>query len=80
MLLISISNCERLFNSTKFILNPLRACIKSNLFKALKTLRAWYLQKQRDNNRSDKEIRWQKEPEVISKALEGDGVDSNAEL
>ena len=54
--------------------------MKSDLFEALETLRAWYLQKQRDNDRSDKEIRWQKELEVISKALEGDGVDSDAEL
>ena len=45
-LLILISDCERSFSSAKFTLNPLRACMKSDLFKALETLRAWYLQNQ----------------------------------
>ena len=52
---ISISDCKRSFSSAKFTLNPLRAYIKSNLFKALETPRAWYLQKLQDD-RSGKEI------------------------
>jgi hypothetical protein len=54
--------------------------MKSDLFEALETLRAWYLQKQRDNDKSDKEIGWQEELEVISKALGRDGIDGDAEL
>ena len=77
---ISISECERSFSSAKFTLNPLRACMKPDLFEALETLRAWYLQKQRDNDKSDKEIGWQEELEVISKALGRDGIDGDAEL
>ena len=77
---ISISDCERSFSSAKFTLNPLRACMKSDLFEALETLRAWYLQKQQDYDRSNEEIRWKEELEVISKALEGHGMDSDAEL
>jgi hypothetical protein len=76
---ISISSCERSFSSAKFALNPLRACMKSDLFEALETLRAWCLQKLQDDDRSEKDIRW-KELEVISQALEGYGMDSDAEL
>jgi hypothetical protein len=71
---ISISECERSFSSAKFTLNPLRACMKSDLFEALETLRGWYLQKQRDNDNSDEEAGLKEELEVISKALESDGV------
>ena len=53
--------------------------MKSDLFEALETLRAWYLQKLQDDDRSEKEI-GQKELEVISQALEGYGMDSDAEL
>ena len=77
---ISISDCEQSFSSAKFILNPLRACMKSDLFEALETLRGWYLQKHSDNDRSNEDIGWREELEVISKALESDGVDSDAEL
>ena len=78
-LLLSIYDCERSFSSAKFTLNPLRACMNSDLFEALETLRAWHLQKLQDDNRSEKEVGW-KEPEVISQALEGHGMDSDAEL
>ena len=61
-------------------LNPLRACMKSHLFEALETLRAWYLQKQQDNDRSNKDIGWMEELEIISRALECHGLDNNAEL
>jgi hAT family protein len=77
---ISISDCERSFSSAKFTLNPLRACMKSDLFEALETLRAWYLQKQQDNDRNNEEMGWKEELEVISKALEGRDIDSDAEL
>ena len=30
-------------DSAKFTLNPLRACMKSDLFEALEILRVWYL-------------------------------------
>lgn len=53
--------------------------MNSDLFEALETLRAWHLQKLQDDNRSEKEVGW-KEPEVISQALEGHGMDSDAEL
>ena len=77
---ISVSDCERSFSSAKFTLNPLRACMKSDLFEALETLQAWYLQRQQDNDRSDEEIGWKEELEVISKALEGDSLDGVVEL
>ena len=77
---ISVSDCERSFSSAKFTFNPLRACMKSDLFEALETLQAWYLQRQQDNDRSDEEIGWKEELEVISKALEGDGMDGDVEL
>ena len=41
---ISSSECERSFSSAKLTLNPLRAFLKSDLFEALETLRAWFLQ------------------------------------
>jgi hypothetical protein len=41
---ISSSECERSFSSAKFALNPLRSRMKSDLFEALETLRAWYLE------------------------------------
>jgi len=40
---ISVSECERSFSSAKFTLNPLRACMKFDLFEGLETLRAWFL-------------------------------------
>jgi len=54
--------------------------MKSDLFEALETLRGWYLQKNSDNNRSNKDIGWREELEVISKALKSDGIDSDTEL
>src|SRR5271154_3442361 len=72
---ISISDCERSFSSAKFTLNPLRSCMKSDLFEEPETLRAWYLQKQQDNDRSNEEIGWKKELEAISGALESHGLD-----
>ena len=77
---ISISDCEQSFSSAKFTLNLLRACIKSDLFEALEMLQAWYLQNQQDSDRSDEEIRWKEELEVISKALEGDEIDGDMGL
>ena len=77
---ISISDCEWSFSSAKFTLNLLHLCMKSDLFEVLETLQAWYLQKQQDNDRSNEEMGWKEELEAISKALEGHGVDSDAEL
>jgi len=54
--------------------------MKSDLFEALETLQAWYLQRQQDNDRSDEEIGWKEELEVISKALEGDSLEGVVEL
>ena len=65
-LLILISDCERLFSSAKFTLNPLQSCMKSDLFEALETLRAWYLQKQQDSDKEKEGVEWEKEMEVIS--------------
>jgi hAT family C-terminal dimerisation region len=48
---ISTSECERSFSSAKFTLNPLRTCMKSDLFEAIETLRAWYLQDHQDKDR-----------------------------
>ena len=66
---ISTSECEWSFSSTKFTLNPLRTCMKSDLFEAIETLRAWYLQDQQDKDRAGKEIRLKQEQEVISQAI-----------
>ena len=66
---ISTAECERSFSSAKFTLNPLRTCMKSDLFEALETLRAWYLQDQQDKDRAEKEIRLKEEQEVISQAI-----------
>ena len=77
---ISIAECERLFSSAKFTLNPLRSSMKSDLFEALETLRAWYLQKHRDNDKSNEDIGWKEELEVILKALKGYSINSDAEL
>jgi hAT family C-terminal dimerisation region len=66
---ISTSECERSFSSAKFTLNPLRTCMKSDLFEAIETLRAWYLQDQQDKDRAEKEIRLKEEQEVISQAI-----------
>jgi hypothetical protein len=55
---ISISDCERSFSSAKF---ALRTRMKSDLFEALETLRAWYLedqeQKQKAENRQMEQVR-----------------------
>ena len=67
---ISISDCERSFSSAKLTLNPLRACMKSDLFEALETLRAWYLQEQQDKEKSNLEKGRSMELEVISQVLE----------
>jgi len=67
---ISISDCERSFSSAKFTLNPLQTCMKSDLFEALETLRAWYLQKQQDSNREKEAVEWEEELAVISQALQ----------
>src|SRR6267378_4113505 len=64
---ISVSECERSFSSAKFTLNPLRACMKSDLFEALETLRAWFL---KDGVEDDKEKRRREELEVISEMLQ----------
>ncbi len=66
---ISTSDCERSFSSAKFALNPLRTRMKSDLFEALETLRAWYLedekQKQKVNNRQME----QEEQQILAEAL-----------
>jgi len=64
---ISVSECERSFSSAKFTLNPLRACMKSDLFEALETLRAWFL---KDGVEDDKKKRRREELEVISEMLQ----------
>jgi hypothetical protein len=67
---ISSSECERSFSSAKLTLNPLRAKMKSDLFEALETLRAWYLaeegQKKQEMDRT--------EQKVISEALDREGA------
>lgn len=67
---ISVSECERSFSSAKFTLNPLRACMKSDLFEALETLRAWFLKRFKDGVEDDKEKRRREELEVISEMLQ----------
>ena len=76
---ISISDCERSFSSAKFTLNPLRACMRSDLFEALETLRAWYLQKQQDSDRKKEAMELEEELEVISQAFKAHSIDSDAE-
>ena len=71
---ISISDCERSFSSAKFTLNPLRACMKSDLLEALETLRAWYLQDHQDNDKRNEEKGRREELEVISKILEREAI------
>ena len=77
---ISISDCERSFSSAKFTLNPLRACMKSDLFEALETLRAWYMQRQEDFNRKNETRELEEELEVISQALRDHSINSDAEI
>jgi hypothetical protein len=72
---ISISDCERSFSSAKFTLNPLRACMKSDLFEALETLRAWYSQMHQDSERKKEEIELREELEVISEAFKAHGIE-----
>ena len=66
---ISISDCERSFSSAKFTLNPLRACMKSDLFEALETLRQWYLQKHQESEKKTESMELREELEVITEAL-----------
>jgi len=54
--------------------------MKSGIFEALETLRAWYLQKQQDINRFEENVGWKEELEVIFKAFDADSIDSNTEL
>jgi hypothetical protein len=68
---ISISDCERSFSSAKFTLNPLRTCMKSDLFEAIETLRAWYLQDHQDKDKIEKDIRLKER--AISEAIGGGG-------
>jgi hAT family C-terminal dimerisation region len=70
---ISTSECERSFSSAKFTLNPLRTCMKSDLFEAIEMLGAWYLQDHQDKDRAQKDIKLKEEQEVISKAIGGGG-------
>jgi len=68
---ISSSECERSFSSAKFALTPLRSKMKSDLFEALETLRAWYLDDQAQRKQEMDRI----EQDVISEALkDGGGV------
>jgi len=67
---ISISECERSFSSAKFTLSPLRAYMKSDLFEALETLRAWFLQSHKKGVKDGEEKRWSEELEVISELLQ----------
>jgi hypothetical protein len=67
---ISSSECERSFSSAKFTLNPLRAFMKSDLFEALETLRAWFLQSHNDDLKDNEKKRRSEELEVISEILQ----------
>ena len=77
---ISIAECERSFSSAKFTLNPLRSSMKSDLFEALETLRAWFWQKHLDSDKLNEDLGWKEELEVISQALEGQSIDRDAEF
>jgi len=67
---ISVSECERSLSSAKFTLTPLRVRMKSDLFEALETLRAWFLQKHQDDKRKMEETGLEEELAVISAVLE----------
>jgi len=71
---ISISDCERSFSSAKFALNPLRTRMKSDLFEALETLRAWYLEDQEQKQKAENRQLEQEEQQIIAEAL-GDQAD-----
>jgi len=64
--------------TAKFTLNLLQACMKSDLFEALETLRAWYLQKQQDSHKEKEEVELGEELEVLSEVFKA-YVDNNAE-
>ena len=66
---ISISDCERSFSSAKFSLNPFRTRMKSDLFEALETLRAWYLEDQERRQKAENKQMEQVEQQVIAEAL-----------
>jgi len=66
---ISISDCERSFSSAKFSLNPFRTKMKSDLFEALETLRAWYLEDQERRQKAENKQMEQEEEQVIAEAL-----------
>lgn len=66
---ISTSDCERSFSSAKFSLNPLRTRMKSDLFEALETLRAWYLEDQERKRKTEKRQAEQEEEQIIAEAL-----------
>jgi hypothetical protein len=66
---ISTSECERSFSSAKFALNPLRSRMKSDLFEALETLRAWYLDDQTQKQKADRGQADQEERQIIAEAL-----------
>jgi hypothetical protein len=68
---ISSSECERSFSSAKFALTPLRSKMKSDLFEALETLRAWYLEDQAQRKQEMDRV----QRDIISEALrDGEGV------
>jgi hypothetical protein len=71
---ITTSECERSFSSAKFTLNPLRSCMKSDLFEALETLRAWFLQDHQERGSSDAEKKQMEELEAISKIFESESA------
>jgi len=54
--------------------------MKSDLFEALESLRAWYLQKQQDSDRKKEVGEWEEELEVISQAFKAHSIGSDAEL
>lgn len=63
---ISISDCERSFSSAKFALNPLRIRMKSDLFEALETLRAWYLEDEKQKQNTEDRQMEQEEQQILS--------------
>ena len=67
---ISVSECERYVSSAKFTLNSLRVRMMSDLFEALESLQAWFLQKYQYDEKKKGETRLGKELAAITSVLE----------
>ena len=53
--------------------------MKSDPFEEMEILRAWFLQKQRDDDIVGKEARWEKELDVMNEAFGSHRIESDAE-